>query len=57
MLERMWKAGNDAPAIGREIARELIDAARKSGRLRGVVISSVNNDVDEMRGLVREASS
>jgi homocysteine S-methyltransferase len=57
MLERMWKAGDDAPAIGREIARELIDEARKSGRLRGVVISSVNNEVDEMKGLVREASS
>ena len=57
MIERMWKAREDAPAIGREIARELIDEARKSGRLRGVVISSAVNDVDEMKGLVREASS
>lgn len=57
MLERMWKAHEDAPAIGREIARELIDEARRSGRLRGVVISSAGNDVEEMRGLVREASS
>jgi homocysteine S-methyltransferase len=57
MLERMWKAREDAPAIGREIARELIDEARRSGRLRGVVISSANNEVDEMKGLVREASS
>jgi methionine synthase / methylenetetrahydrofolate reductase (NADH) len=57
MLERMWKAHEDAPAIGREIARELIDEARKGGRLRGVVISSVNNEVDELKGLVREASS
>jgi methionine synthase I (cobalamin-dependent)/5,10-methylenetetrahydrofolate reductase len=57
MLERMWKAGEDAPAIGREIARELIDQARKGGRLRGVVISSANNEVDEMKGLVREAAS
>ena len=56
-LERIWKAREDAPAIGREIARELIDEARKSGRLRGVVISSAGNDVEEMRGLVREASS
>jgi methionine synthase I (cobalamin-dependent)/5,10-methylenetetrahydrofolate reductase len=57
IVERMWKAGDDAPAIGREIARELIDQARKSGRLRGVVVSSANNEVDEMKGLVREASS
>ncbi len=57
MLERMWKAHEDAPAIGREIARELIDQARKGGRVSGVVISSVNSDVDEMKGLVREASS
>ena len=57
VIERMWKARDDAPAIGREIARELIDRARKGGRLRGVVISSSNNDVDEMAGLVREASS
>jgi homocysteine S-methyltransferase len=57
MLERMWKAHEDAPAIGREIARELIDEARKGGRLRGVVISSAINDVDELKGLVREASS
>jgi methionine synthase / methylenetetrahydrofolate reductase (NADH) len=57
MLERMWKAREDAPAIGREIARELIDEARKGGRLRGVVISSAVNDADEITGLVREASS
>jgi homocysteine S-methyltransferase len=57
ILERMWKAREDAPAIGREIARELIDQARKGGRLRGVVISSAINDVDELKGLVREASS
>jgi homocysteine S-methyltransferase len=57
MIERMWKAREDAPAIGREIARELIDEARKSGRLRGVVISAANNEVDEMKGLVREALS
>jgi homocysteine S-methyltransferase len=57
MLERIWKAREDAPAIGREIARELIEQARKGGRLRGVVISSANNEVDELTGLVREASS
>ena len=57
LLERMWKAREDAPAIGREIARELIEAARRGGRLRGVVISSANNEVDEMTALVREASS
>jgi homocysteine S-methyltransferase len=57
MVERMWKAREDAPAIGREIARELIDEARRSGRLRGVVISSGANDVAEITGLVREASS
>jgi 5,10-methylenetetrahydrofolate reductase len=57
ILERMWKAREDAPAIGREIARELIDEARKGGRLRGVVISSANSEVAEMIGLVREASS
>ena len=57
LLERMWRARDDAAAEGRAIARELIRQARSGGRLRGVVLSSSNNDVLELAGLTREVSS
>ncbi len=57
MLERMWKAREDAPAIGREIARELIAGARKGGRLGGVLIYPASRGIDEMKDLVQEAAS
>jgi homocysteine S-methyltransferase len=58
LLERMWTAHESATETGLEIARELIERARSSGRLRGVVLSSApGGDVIELSGLVREATS
>jgi homocysteine S-methyltransferase len=57
ILERMWKAREDAALEGRQIARELIQQARASARLRGVVLTSSVNDVGELTGLVNEVES
>ena len=57
MLERMWRAREDAPAEGRAIARELIEQARAGKRVRGVVLSSAGSDIEEMRGLMHEVRS
>jgi homocysteine S-methyltransferase len=57
LIERMWRARDDAAVEGRAIARELIDQARASRRLLGVVLSSSNNDVLELTGLIHEVTS
>ena len=56
VAERMSKAAN-ADIEGMAIARELIEAAKAGGRIRGVVLSSGANDVAEITGLMREVSS
>jgi methionine synthase / methylenetetrahydrofolate reductase (NADH) len=57
LLERMWRARENAAVEGRAIARELIEQAHASPRLRGVVLSSSINDVLELTGLIREVAS
>jgi homocysteine S-methyltransferase len=54
---RMSKTGDAAAEEGFAIARELIKAARDGGRIRGVVLSSGANEIDELLGLAREVSS
>jgi len=56
-LERMWRAREDGAIEGMAIARELIDQARASRRLRGIVLTSSNNDIAELTGLMREVTS
>jgi homocysteine S-methyltransferase len=56
IIERMWKARDDAASEGRAIARELIDAARASKKIRGVVLTSSANEVGELTGVMREVS-
>jgi methionine synthase / methylenetetrahydrofolate reductase (NADH) len=57
-LERMWQARDDGPAEGMKIAKELIEAARVSGRLNGVVLSSASGeDAGEITGLLQAVSS
>lgn len=55
LLNRMWRAGDDdAAATGLEIAGELIEQARKRGRVQGVVLSSAVGMVDEVAGFLEE---
>ncbi len=56
-LERMWRAREDAAAEGRAIALELIEAAKASTRIRGVVLTSSVNEIGELSGLMQEVSS
>jgi hypothetical protein len=54
----MWQARDDGPAEGMKIAKELIEAARVSGRLNGVVLSSASGeDAGEITGLLQAVSS
>jgi hypothetical protein len=52
VLERMCRAGESAPAVGREMAVELFRAARATGRVHGVVLSSATGNADEMARLL-----
>jgi methionine synthase / methylenetetrahydrofolate reductase(NADPH) len=54
VLERMYHAGESAPLVGREIARELFRAARERGRVQGVVLSSAAGSAQELASLVAE---
>jgi len=54
LVDRMWEAREDGAEAGRRIAAELIRQARDSKRLRGVVLSSANNEAAELVNLVRE---
>jgi homocysteine S-methyltransferase len=56
VLQRMSAAGNDAAAEGTAIARELIQAAKAGGRIRGAVLSSGAGDVAELTGLLTGVS-
>jgi homocysteine S-methyltransferase len=57
VVERMSRAGAKAPEVGMEIARELIEAAKNGGRIRGVVLSSGANDVNDISSLLSEVTS
>jgi methionine synthase I (cobalamin-dependent)/5,10-methylenetetrahydrofolate reductase len=52
VLERMARAGESGPAVGREIARELAGSARERGRVHGVVLSSAAGSAAELAGLL-----
>jgi methionine synthase / methylenetetrahydrofolate reductase(NADPH) len=53
-LERMWMARDDAPLVGRAIARELMRGARERSRVRGVVLSPAAGSTEEVAWLLRE---
>jgi homocysteine S-methyltransferase len=48
VLERMCRAGESGPAVGREVALDLFRAARERGRVQGVVLSSASGMASEM---------
>jgi methionine synthase I (cobalamin-dependent)/5,10-methylenetetrahydrofolate reductase len=48
VLERMDRAGESGPAVGRDIAMDLFHAARDRGRVQGVVLSSASGLASEM---------
>ena len=52
VLERLWQAGEAAPAVGDDIACELVRAARDRRRVHGVVLSSAIGSVAEMTRLL-----
>ncbi|MBV9326082.1 MAG: bifunctional homocysteine S-methyltransferase/methylenetetrahydrofolate reductase [Chloroflexi bacterium] len=52
VLERMCRAGESGPAVGREVALDLFQAARAGGRVHGVVLSSASGDASEMAELL-----
>ena len=52
VLERMCRAGEQGPAVGRELALELFRAARQRGLVQGVVLSSASGLADDMAQLV-----
>jgi homocysteine S-methyltransferase len=52
VFQRMCHAGEGGPAVGRDIARELFDAARKRGRVQGVVLSSASGSASELASLL-----
>jgi homocysteine S-methyltransferase len=48
VLERMCRAGESGPAVGREVTLDLFQAARAGGRVHGVVLSSASGVASEM---------
>jgi methionine synthase / methylenetetrahydrofolate reductase(NADPH) len=52
LLDRMCRAGESGPAVGRDIARELFAAARRSERVHGVVLSSTAGSAAELAELL-----
>lgn len=52
VLERLWQAGEAAPAVGHDIACELVRAARERRRVHGVVLSSASGSTSEMTRLL-----
>ena len=53
VLERMCRAGETAPAVGRELAVDLFRAARATGRVHGLVLSSATGDAPEMADFLK----
>ena len=56
VLERMWQAGERAPLVGMQIARELAAEARARGRVQGLVLASASGSTDELVGLLHSPS-
>ncbi len=56
VLERMCRAGEAAPSVGRELALDLFRAARGTGRIHGVLLSSASGNASEMAQLLRSLS-
>jgi homocysteine S-methyltransferase len=52
VLELMCRAGEGGPAVGREVALDLFRAARASGRVHGVVVSSASGLASEIAQLL-----
>jgi homocysteine S-methyltransferase len=52
VVERMCRAGEGAPEVGRQVVLELFGAARASGRVHGFVLSSANGSATEMAQLL-----
>jgi methionine synthase I (cobalamin-dependent)/5,10-methylenetetrahydrofolate reductase len=52
VLERMCRAGEEGPAVGRELAFELFRSARERGLVHGVVLSSASGLASEMADFV-----
>ena len=52
VLEQMCRAGEQGPAVGRELALELFQSARARGLVQGVVLSSASGLASEMAQLV-----
>jgi len=52
LLERIWQAGERAPMVGLEIARELASTARARGRLQGFVLASATGSAQEVVKLI-----
>jgi homocysteine S-methyltransferase len=52
VLERMCRAGESGPAVGRELALDLFHSARERGRVHGVVLSSASGLASEMAQLL-----
>jgi homocysteine S-methyltransferase len=58
VLERMAKAGPETAAqTGREIALELIAAARATNLARGIVLSSASNKAEDLAALVQRVQA
>src|SRR5205823_3311623 len=52
VLDRMCQAGEAGPAVGRDIAREFLSAARQRVKVGGVVLSSAAGSASELAGLL-----
>jgi homocysteine S-methyltransferase len=52
LLERMARAGEGGPVVGREITRELLDLARRRLPVHGVVLSSAASSARELAELL-----
>jgi len=52
VLERMCRAGEAAPSVGRELAIDLFRAARATGRIHGVLVSSASGNAQEVAKLL-----
>jgi homocysteine S-methyltransferase len=57
LLERMWQAGERAPLVGLEIARELAASARERGRLQGLVLASATGSAQELVRLIETVAA
>jgi homocysteine S-methyltransferase len=52
VIERMCQAGESGPAVGRDIARDFLRAARERVRVNGVVLSSAAGSAAELAALL-----